>query len=193
MTILAFDTATSFGAVCAVAPDGRRSRAGRAGDLLAAVDELVDDPATIERIVVGRGPGSFTSIRIGLATARALSLMLDVPVKGVSTLRAYDIEHVRPVIDARRGEVFTDLWRSPRPEVLRPQDVDVAGQTVVGDGALAYREVFEQRGAHVPHDDDPIHLPDPLLMCERVGAHGFGPAELVEPLYLREPDARPQR
>ena len=71
--ILAFDTATSFGAVCATS-DGARARAARAGDLLAAVDELVDDPRRIEGIVVGRGPGSFTSIRIGLAVARSLAL-----------------------------------------------------------------------------------------------------------------------
>jgi hypothetical protein len=42
----------------------------------------------------------------------------------------------------------------------------------------------------VPPDDDPRHLPDPLLLLERAG--GFGDAALVEPLYVREPDARPQ-
>jgi len=79
MTILAFDTATAFGAVCGLA-SGSRAREPRAGDLLAAVDRLVGEPAEIERIVVGRGPGSFTSIRIGLAMARSLALTLDVPV-----------------------------------------------------------------------------------------------------------------
>jgi tRNA threonylcarbamoyladenosine biosynthesis protein TsaB len=179
---LAFDTATSFGAVCAVTPD-RRSRAPRAGDLLAAVDELVRDPREIEGIVVGRGPGSFTSIRIGLAMARSLALSLDVPVAGASTLDAYD--GGMPVVDARRGEVF-----APGPRVCKPEELDVTGQTLVGDGAIRYRDVFEARGATIPPDDDPAHVPDALLLVERAGP--FGAAELVEPLYVRDPDAKPQ-
>jgi tRNA threonylcarbamoyladenosine biosynthesis protein TsaB len=180
--ILAFDTATSFGAVCGVSTGGR-SRAARAGDLLAAVDELVDDPRDLEGIVVGRGPGSFTSIRIGLAVARTLSLSLGVPVAGASTLEAY--AGATPVIDARRGEVF-----APGPTVCRPEELDVDGLTLVGDGAIRYRELFESAGATIPADDDPAHVPDPLLLLERAGS--FGAAELVEPLYVREPDARPQ-
>jgi len=181
--ILAFDTATSFGAVCGVSTGGR-ARTARAGDLLAAVDELVGDPAELEGIVVGRGPGSFTSIRIGLAVARSLALALDVPVAGASTLDAYSGS--LPVIDARRGEIFT-----PGPRVSRPEELEVEGLTLVGDGAVRYRDVFESRGAAIPPDDDPAHAPDPLLLIERAG--GFGPAEAVEPLYVREPDAKPSR
>jgi len=180
--ILAFDTATSFGAVCGVST-GARERAARAGDVLVAIDRLVGDPAAIEGIVVGRGPGSFTSIRIGLAVARALSLALDVQVAGVSTLDAF--REGLPVIDARRSEVF-----APGPTVCRPEQLDVAGKTLVGDGAVRYRDVFESAGADVPPDDDPRHLPDPLLLLERAGA--FGDAALVVPLYVREPDAKPQ-
>ena len=179
--ILAFDTATSFGAICALTPD-QRDRAPRAGDLLEAVDRLVDDPSTIDGIVVGRGPGSFTSIRIGLATARTLALALGVPVAGASTLDAY--AGGMPVVDARRGEVFV---RGPR--VCKPEELEVEGQELVGDGAIRYRELFERNGATIPPDDDPVHLPDALLLVERAGA--FGPAEAVEPLYVRDPDAKP--
>jgi tRNA threonylcarbamoyladenosine biosynthesis protein TsaB len=180
-TILAFDTATSFGAVCALTPD-RRDRAARAGDLLEAVDRLVDDASAIDGIVVGRGPGSFTSIRIGLATARTLALALGVPVAGASTLDGYT--GGLPVIDARRGEVFV-----PGPRVCKPEELGVEGQVLVGDGAILYRELFEARGATIPFDDDPVHLPDALLLVERAGA--FGPAAAVEPLYVRDPDAKP--
>jgi tRNA threonylcarbamoyl adenosine modification protein YeaZ len=179
--ILAFDTATSFGAVCGVST-GARARAARAGDLLAAVDGLVADPRAIEGIVVGRGPGSFTSIRIGLAVARMLALSLGVPVAGASTLDAY--AQGAPLIDARRGELFAD-----GPTVLRPEEVDAAGRTLVGDGAIRYRDLLEAAGATIPPDDDPAHVPDPLLLLDRAGA--FGPAGDVEPLYVREPDAKP--
>jgi tRNA threonylcarbamoyladenosine biosynthesis protein TsaB len=178
-TILAFDTATTFGAVCAVIP-GARGRAARAGDLLEAVDALVPDPRELDAIVVGRGPGSFTSIRIGLAMARALALTLDIPVAGASTLDGYD--GGLPVLDARRGEVFTT-----GPRVLAPEDLDVDGLTLVGDGAMRYRELFESRGATIPPDDHPSHMPDPLLLVEHAGP--FGAAGLVEPLYVRDPDA----
>jgi tRNA threonylcarbamoyladenosine biosynthesis protein TsaB len=181
MTTLAFDTATSFGAVCGTSR-GAVARTARAGDLLDAVTRVVADPGEIEQIVVGRGPGSFTSIRIGLAMARSLALALDVPVAGASTLDAYDAGV--PVIDARRGEIFTT-----GPRVTAPEELDVDGKTLVGDGALKYRELFEARGATVPRDDDPVHVPDPLLLIARAGPPGD--AELVEPLYVRDPDARP--
>jgi tRNA threonylcarbamoyl adenosine modification protein YeaZ len=182
MTTLAFDTATSFGAVCGTSR-GDTARRARAGDLLDAVNQIVGDPAEIEQIVVGRGPGSFTSIRIGLAMARSLALALDVRVAGASTLDAYDAG--MPVIDARRGEVFTT-----GPTVVTPEDLEVNGRTLVGDGAVKYRALFEAKGATVPPDDDHVHLPDPRLLIARAGS--FGDADLVEPLYVREPDARPQ-
>jgi len=181
MTILAFDTTTSFGAVCTVVPGEERRATPRAGDVLELVDELVEDPAELTGIVVGRGPGSFTSIRIGLAVARSLSLALQIPVAGVSTLEAF--AGGVPVIDARRGEVFTS-----GPHVCAPDELAVDGQMLVGDGAIRYRALFEARGARVPPDDDPVHRPDPVLMAARAGA--FGEAALVEPLYVREPDAK---
>jgi tRNA threonylcarbamoyladenosine biosynthesis protein TsaB len=179
--ILAFDTATTYGAVCALST-GERAHAGRAADLLVAVDRLVPDPSALESIVVGRGPGSFTSIRIGLAVARSLSLTLGVPVAGASTLDAY--AGATPVLDARRGEVF-----APGPVVGPPEQLEVAGLTLVGDGAVRYRDRFEEAGATIPPDGDPAHLPDAFLLIERAGSPG--PAETVLPLYVREPDARP--
>jgi len=175
-TILAFDTATSFGAVCAVTGGGRAHRA-KAGDLLAAVDELVDDPNSLDGIVAGRGPGSFTSIRIGLAIAQSLAETLGVPLAGASTLDAF--AGGMPVLDARRGEVF-----APGPRVCRPEELDVDGQTLVGDGALRYRALFEGRGAQIAPDGDTVHVPDPLLLVPHAG-------DDVAPLYVRDPDARP--
>jgi tRNA threonylcarbamoyl adenosine modification protein YeaZ len=178
---LSFDCATSAGAVCALLGDGGGAGwTAQASALTGLIDEIVDDPGAIEGIVVGTGPGSFTSIRIALATARGLALALDVPVAGSSTLVAFG--GGIPVIDARRGEVFTEHG------VCRPDELDVAGKVLVGDGAVRYRELFEAAGATVP-DDTRLHRPDPVLLAEHAGP--FGAVEDVDPLYLREPDAKP--
>ena len=188
-TIFAFDTATSV-ATCSLVREGEPVEEVRteARLVLRAADELLRaagiEPRELDGVVVGIGPGSFTGIRIGLATARGLALGLDVPVAGVSTLHAFT--GGRPVIDARRGEVFTT-----GPAVGRPEELEVAASRLVGDGAVRYRELFEARGAEVPPDDDPAHLPASHLLVAL--AERFGPAEAVEPLYLRLPDATPSR
>jgi tRNA threonylcarbamoyladenosine biosynthesis protein TsaB len=186
-TIFAFDTATSV-ATCSLVRDGEPVDEVRteARLVLRAADALLRaagvEPRDLTGVVVGTGPGSFTGIRIGLATARGLALGLGVPVAGVSTLHAF--AGGRPVIDGRRGEVFTT-----GPTLSRPDELEVAGIRLVGDGALRYRDLFEARGADVPPDDDPAHLPASHLLVAL--AKRFGPAEAVEPLYLRLPDAKP--
>jgi tRNA threonylcarbamoyladenosine biosynthesis protein TsaB len=185
--ILAFDTATSV-TTAAVVRDGElvgERRAGHAKLVVAALDELVDDPRAIDALAVGTGPGSFTSIRIGLAAARALALALDIPVAGVSTLDALaaGAPGAVPVIDARRGEVFTLV--DGEAQVLRPEELDAAGRTLVGDGAVRYREVFA--GADIPPDDSEVHVPQARFHA--LLARDYGPAEAVVPIYLRVPDA----
>jgi tRNA threonylcarbamoyladenosine biosynthesis protein TsaB len=186
-TILAFDTATST-ASCALVQDGvlLGERLTQARSVLAAAELLLREaglePSALDALVVGTGPGSFTSIRIGLATARGLALALDLPAAGASTLHAF--AGGDPVIDARRGEVF-----STGPALARPEDLDVAGRTLVGDGAVRYRDLFTANGAKVPPADDPAHQPAAHLLVAYADA--FGPAAELEPLYLRDPDAKP--
>ena len=93
MLILAFDTATDL-ATSALVADGETlgERMTRPQLLLADVDALLlaarAAPSDLTALVVGTGPGSFTGTRVGLAFARGLSLALDIPVAGVSTLVA---------------------------------------------------------------------------------------------------------
>lgn len=189
MLILAFDTATDV-ATSALVDDGEvlGERSSVARTLLEDVDALFrqasTSPARLDRLVVGTGPGSFTSTRIGLAVARGLALALGIEGAGVSTLDALaaGAEGGMPVIDARRGEVFV-----PGGVSMQPGDVDAAGKLCVGDGALRYRDVLEANGALVPADDDARHVPHAVLHARL--ATSFGPVDAIEPIYVRAPDA----
>jgi tRNA threonylcarbamoyladenosine biosynthesis protein TsaB len=184
--ILALDTATTT-ATAALVRDGEplAEAAVLPREIYAAIDGLVDDPAELDAIAVGIGPGSFTSLRMGVAAARAMALALELPVAGISTLDALaaGAPGAIPVIDARRREVFALV--NGEPLVLRPDELPAA--TFVGDGAVRYRAPLEEAGAEIPPDDDPRHLP--RARYHAVLARDFGPPDAVEPLYLRVPDA----
>ena len=191
MLILAFDTATER-ATSALVGDGEvlGERVSRAATLLEDVDALLRQAGAhagdVEALAVGTGPGSFTGTRIGLAVARGLGLGLGLPAAGVSTLDALaeGAPGALPVIDAKRREIFV-----PGPRVLAPAELAPAPGTVcVGDGAVKWREVLEEAGAVVPPDDDERHLPRARFHASL--ARDFGPAELLEPIYVRVPDAQ---
>jgi tRNA threonylcarbamoyladenosine biosynthesis protein TsaB len=144
--------------------------------------------AQLDAIVVGTGPGSFTGLRMGVATARTLAFALDVPLAGVSTLAAlaHGAPGAVPVVDARRREVFVLV--DGDPHVLAPHHLEpVPAATYVGDGAVRYRALLEDAGADVPPDDDERHVPN--ARHHAALATEFGQPDLVEPMYLRVPDA----
>lgn len=193
MLVLAFDTATDV-ATTALVQGGAvvGERASRAVRILEDIDGLLADAGlerdSVEGIAVGTGPGSYTGLRIGLVTARALAFALDAPVAGVSTLAAlaHGAPKALPLIDGRRSEVFT--LENGVPAVVHTEQLSVRpGATYVGDGAVRYRALLEERGAAVPADDDPRHVP--WARHHAALAADFGAPELAEPIYLRLPDA----
>jgi tRNA threonylcarbamoyladenosine biosynthesis protein TsaB len=194
---LAFDTATSV-ATTALVRDGTvvGERVSRAVNVLEGADELLRDAgyeqSDLTGLAVGTGPGSFTGLRLGLAAARGLSFALGLQVAGVSTLMALTAgaPGSLPVIDAGRREVFSlgpdgPFCANPHELALEP------GTVCVGDGAVRYRAVLESGGAEIPPDGDERHLPRARFHAAL--ARDFGPADEVEPLYLRVPDAEARK
>ncbi len=192
MLTLAFDTATAVG-TAALVRDGAvvGERVTTPIRVLEEIDALLRDagvePAALDRIAVGIGPGSFTGVRMGLAAARGLAFALDLPVAGVSTLDALaaGAPDAVALIDAKRREVF--VRQGGEIVALPAAAFDAPGRVCVGDGAIRYREHLESTGATVPRDDDEVHLP--RARFHALLADDYGPAERIAPLYVRAPDA----
>ncbi len=231
MRILAFDTATrattvalsGVGDVIFTARDDPKhgERPGHATRLLPLTAAVLRRAGIgwegVDRIAVGIGPGTFTGLRIGIASARALARARGIPLVGVSTLQSLalagpdagsvpaGLDAVVAVIDARRGEVFAASWRLdeaqefdnalllPRavaPELLT-ELIAPLGPTAlaIGDGAIAFREVLERSGAFIPDDDSQLHRVTATNHCRLAVSLQASAADDVRPDYLRAPDA----
>ncbi len=178
--ILGLDTATPATAVAVWAPDGtaveRRDdpppgeRPGHASRLLALVDEVVDDWQAIARIAVGVGPGGFTGLRIGIATARALAQARDLPLVGVSSLAALAAGvHKGPVpqhegpVPQHEGPVPQHEGPVPQHEGPVPQHEGPVPQRVVAVIDARRGEVF----AASPGRFEPVALA-PAALAARI-------------------------
>jgi tRNA threonylcarbamoyl adenosine modification protein YeaZ len=205
--VLALDTATpaSTAAVAEVTEAGlhglaeRRTVDPRAhGELLApqiraTLAEAGVRPADLSAIVAGVGPGPFTGLRVGLATAASMGHALGIPTYGVCSLdglgRAAGPGRVLVATDARRREVYhatyVDGRRVDGPAVSKPADVVVTADRAVGEGALRYSEIFG-----LPIDEHVLYPPGAALIALVVDRIlGKAESDPLTPLYLRRPDA----
>jgi tRNA threonylcarbamoyl adenosine modification protein YeaZ len=205
--VLALDTSTpavtaAIGEVTDSAMQGlaeRRTVDPRAhGERLAPQVQLVLEaagvrPRELTAIVAGVGPGPYTGLRVGLATAAAMGQALGIPTYGICSLdalgRAAGPGRVLVATDARRREVYfatyADGVRVAGPEVAKPADVLVAADRAVGEGAVKYSEIFG-----IPIDDRVVFPSGEALIALAAGqVRGRAPGEPLTPLYLRRPDA----
>ena len=157
MIVLGLDTSTTTASCALLAADGDVVRvlaetgcdtAGRSARLLGAIDDACRaagvTPRTLDAIAVGAGPGSFTGLRIGMATAKGIAFAAGRPLWAVSSLAALSLEagagRVAAVLDARRGEVFAGVYDDGRPvaqERVMAPDALAAWLDELGAGAIA--------------------------------------------------------
>lgn len=200
MPVLCLDTATTSIVVALMDPSSDlirgTSREGRAQGLLELVDEVLADldRSSITAVVVGVGPGGFTGLRVGVATARGIGEALGVPVYGVDSLLATVARDaaasrgalVWAVVDARRGEHFMQPWCSDpdgnvvaaAPLLVTPSD-DVGA--IVGD--------MPRSRAAGPTPESLARAAAQVLAT----ATADGDPLAVIPHYGRDPDAQPRR
>jgi len=187
--------------------------------MLAEIVRMVEaDMSEIDAIAVAAGPGSFTGLRIGSATAKGLGLALDKPIVPVPTLEglAYNLSGtdrlICPMMDARRNQVYTGLYEFLRDELLVIRDqtacavsdiineINSLGKKVifVGDGVKVYRKVIEEE-VRVDYEFAPVHLN--LQRAGSIAALGiyyyrkskYEKAAEHAPVYLRPSQAERER
>jgi len=215
VNVLGFDTSTAATTVCLLRADGEAFEVeppverlfeppGHARELMPGVDRVMSEAGVgfgdLDAIAVGIGPGGFTGLRIGIATAHGIAQSAGVPLHPVLSLDAL-AAGIRegsdpsggiapfPLIDAKRQEVY-----GPGPFV---GSIDYAiekapeGALAAGDGSIRFREALESAGIRVAPGDSRMHVVRSLYICRLAATVPSAPPESVVPCYLRAPDAKP--
>jgi tRNA threonylcarbamoyladenosine biosynthesis protein TsaB len=222
VNLLGIDTSTAASAACVLRADGEpfevvpavaelTAAPAHARDLLPRAVEVLDraglDFADLDAVAVGLGPGSFTGLRVGIATARGLAKAHALELRPVSSLRALaegiDADARLALIDARRGELFAALYDGAGRELLAPFAAApeavvaralecAANPLAAGDGSLRFRGLLESAGVRVASDGSKVHVVRALHVCRLASGTEPVAPEAVLPTYIRAPDARPQ-
>lgn len=221
LRIIGFDTATDDTVVAATVDGktvaesligpGAKGRPVHSDALLATLTEAAESAGgwgRVDRIAVGTGPGTFTGIRIGLATANGLALSTGITLAGVSTLAALSIPMREPgssiltLLDARRGEVFAALYGPEgetvwSPFVCSPEDLvsrlDGFGRQLKagGPGAVRFKQELDRVGVSITGPEAGTNHLSGRSICELGAvAKPHNESNPLEPTYLRVPDAQ---
>lgn len=219
MNLLGIDTSTPASAACVLRSDGEAFEVvpglaeltgspAHARDLMPRVADVIERAGIgygeLDAVAVGVGPGSFTGLRVGIATARALASAAGFGVIPVSSLHALaegiDAPIRVPLVDARRGELFGAILGGPgdasEPFVAPPEEVAErvrsAGPDALsaGDGSLRFRGLFEAAGVRVADAGSSAHVVHALNVCRLAAGKQPVAPEAVVPNYLRAPDVR---
>ena len=222
MTVLGIDTSTPAASAGVLRADGEAFEASppaerlsrppaHASELMPAVAGVMASAGVgwsdLAAIAVGVGPGAFTGLRIGIASARALAAASELPLRRVSSLAALAAgipgRNRLPLIDARRGEVFAALFEAGEqiwPPFAASPDELVArlrqggfSPLAAGGGSLRFRGMLEEAGIQVESGGSQAHVVRALNVCRLAAGAPDEPPEAVLPEYLREPDAKPQQ
>ena len=210
---LALDVSGAGGGIALLGPDGVRVRAlapdvPRGRDLVPLIQALLEEaslePADLDLVACGIGPGSFTGIRIGVATAAAFAFAAGLPVLGVGSLHGRAAhaptraESVLVVLNARRGQLFSGLFKGgceAEPYRLATPDQLVRGLPedtfVLGEGRGLFPEHFER----FPGTADAPPRPDEIarIAVQRFESGERGEPAQLHPLYLRASDPELRR
>jgi len=223
--ILAVDTATSCTSVALTAGDIHsgellasltlNSKVTHSRRLLSALDWLLLESGLslpdLDGLAVGLGPGSFTGLRIAMATVKGLAMAAGKPLLGVSTLDALALrctgkKPVCALLDARKREVYTAWYGQDEQGVQRRQGEiralppqQLAGEIkepvlMVGDGLFAYGKFFQERlGNLLAMAPFPLYYPSAdcigFLCCEQLLQGEIMDLDSAAPLYVRASDA----
>lgn len=227
MNILAFET-SGMAASVALMKENRivgemtvSTRLNHSEKLMPMIDELLEKTETsikeIDALAVGAGPGSFTGIRIGVSTAKGLALALGIPVAAVSSLKVlacnamYSDMLVCPIMDARRNQVYSGIFRWEGVElvevlkedsydfeellfVLKKKDCPVL---FVGEDAYKFKgqikEVLDEKGiVAMPQANFPRAASVAGLAIKKIEENEMENAFTLRPVYLRQAEAERQ-
>jgi tRNA threonylcarbamoyladenosine biosynthesis protein TsaB len=206
---VALSNGTSLLGECILGED--RCHSGR---LLDSISKLLAaaglTPDGLDAFAVSLGPGSFTGVRVGIATVKGLAIATKKPVIGFSSLAMlamnlpFSAHQVAPMFDARKSEVYAALYRcGALPETVRPDAVLPPAQFLstietptlfVGDGAVRYRELIASTlgdlAVFAPwHADLPRASAGAVIALDAALKGNFTPLALLNPTYLRASEA----